>query len=706
MRTSPRDSPSTVIPPFVPETSSVPEVAATVNSRTWQTPARSRPQRSWLHQSSLLCCALSRAGPAPAPAATDAQASASAGVLITNLFIAFTSDPLTESSGGGVGRPKQDSLAVRQPWGQTRSHPVRRRSDSEPAEPVPVRFSHFRAWAPLVPLCSRACGGRSSATAARSCPASSTSWSRAGEAFACCRALVERSARRGHGAHRGQRACAVSPAFAARLAAAPWSWRGGPNERRAVDDLRRFVPDVAWTPVAFEWRPAAMLAALPDGQPAAVRSTADGQARPPADPPTRRVPGTARRGAHRLLPQIRAAAGQPALRAGGDVEPQQSARHRPERGRRPVRHPGRPDYPRHAGAADCAARLSSSPFSNARRRAASTWTPGAGCGTSSSRAARAEYRPLPERWPESWKRVAICLSKDPVADQVMACVRALLGDPRTQRVLIRPHPINLWHGLAEAVASLGDPRVTVQASPRLRDDLRACDLVLGGNSTVLLDALIAGTPACYVRGLDHGPHDVQDFVRDGLVYELPQLSPIDAGAIARFYSRREWPAILRRYAAVDVSPDDVARAVRFALSGSGIHHSERRMNIIAIIPARMGSSRFPGKPLAPLHGVPMLGHVYLRTQAQRQAVGRLHRDLRRRDPHVCPVHRRGVRHDVQRPHARLGSHRRSRRHHRAQVRPDRRRRHGPGRRADAGAVDDRRGRRSADRRRGPCRSST
>jgi 3-deoxy-manno-octulosonate cytidylyltransferase (CMP-KDO synthetase) len=38
------------------------------------------------------------------------------------------------------------------------------------------------------------------------------------------------------------------------------------------------------------------------------------------------------------------------------------------------------------------------------------------------------------------------------------------------------------------------------------------------------------------------------------------------------------------------------------------------MNIVAIIPARMGSSRFPGKPLAPLHGVPMLGHVYFRTR--------------------------------------------------------------------------------------------
>lgn len=37
------------------------------------------------------------------------------------------------------------------------------------------------------------------------------------------------------------------------------------------------------------------------------------------------------------------------------------------------------------------------------------------------------------------------------------------------------------------------------------------------------------------------------------------------------------------------------------------------MNIIAIIPARMGSSRFPGKPMAQIHGMPMIGHVCLRT---------------------------------------------------------------------------------------------
>lgn len=36
------------------------------------------------------------------------------------------------------------------------------------------------------------------------------------------------------------------------------------------------------------------------------------------------------------------------------------------------------------------------------------------------------------------------------------------------------------------------------------------------------------------------------------------------------------------------------------------------MNILALIPARMGSSRFPGKPMAELLGKPMIGHVYQR----------------------------------------------------------------------------------------------
>jgi 3-deoxy-manno-octulosonate cytidylyltransferase (CMP-KDO synthetase) len=38
------------------------------------------------------------------------------------------------------------------------------------------------------------------------------------------------------------------------------------------------------------------------------------------------------------------------------------------------------------------------------------------------------------------------------------------------------------------------------------------------------------------------------------------------------------------------------------------------MKKIAIIPARMNSSRFPGKPMKKIHGFPMIGHCYFRTR--------------------------------------------------------------------------------------------
>ena len=36
------------------------------------------------------------------------------------------------------------------------------------------------------------------------------------------------------------------------------------------------------------------------------------------------------------------------------------------------------------------------------------------------------------------------------------------------------------------------------------------------------------------------------------------------------------------------------------------------LNIISLIPARMGSSRFPGKPMKKILGIPMIEHVYRR----------------------------------------------------------------------------------------------
>lgn len=45
------------------------------------------------------------------------------------------------------------------------------------------------------------------------------------------------------------------------------------------------------------------------------------------------------------------------------------------------------------------------------------------------------------------------------------------------------------------------------------------------------------------------------------------------------------------------------------------------MKAIAIIPARMGSSRFPGKPMELIHGLPMIGHCYYRTSMSKNLLG-------------------------------------------------------------------------------------
>ena len=42
------------------------------------------------------------------------------------------------------------------------------------------------------------------------------------------------------------------------------------------------------------------------------------------------------------------------------------------------------------------------------------------------------------------------------------------------------------------------------------------------------------------------------------------------------------------------------------------------MKVIGIIPTRMNSSRFPGKPMEKILGLPMIGHCYLRSKLSKQ----------------------------------------------------------------------------------------
>ena len=161
--------------------------------------------------------------------------------------------------------------------------------------------------------------------------------------------------------------------------------------------------------------------------------------------------------------------------------------------------------------------------------------------------------------------IGIFLSKDPAEDQFVSLARVLLSHKDVQQILVRPHPVNLWPGLADSLASMKDERLHLSAGVPILDDVRACDFVMAGNSTVHVEAVVAGKPACYVRGLDHAPYDVQSFVRDGLVYELKHAGGFDPSEVAQFYARDEWPTILRRYANIDQDEVDLARVVSVAV---------------------------------------------------------------------------------------------------------------------------------------------
>ena len=354
-----------------------------------------------------------------------------------------------------------------------------------------------------------------------------------------------------------------------------------PNERRAVAELRRMLPGRRWTEVVFRWRLVTVVAALARLAPTIVR---DG----------RRTARLARRVRRRygLFAALRVlellAYYRRYLELFASRHPRlavMSSHSNP--------HGIALNLVAHRAGVPVALITHGMPVSPIARldydvaivecEASRLVYANAGCrtGTVVIKSRARDHAPMRTPFRTHGVTVGVFLSKDPAEWKVMACLHALLGDRRIAKILVRPHPVNLWRGLAGGIASLDASRVQLRSSALLADDLAPCDLVVAGNSTVLLDSLVAGRPACYVRGFDHGPYDVQSFVRDGLVCELNGFRPIDYDAVAGFYARPEWPRILRQYADVGRDEQAVAREVRAAVNrltvaAPGWHRSSER----------------------------------------------------------------------------------------------------------------------------------
>ena len=156
--------------------------------------------------------------------------------------------------------------------------------------------------------------------------------------------------------------------------------------------------------------------------------------------------------------------------------------------------------------------------------------------------------------------VGIFLCKDVNEKRLQALVTQLLSETNVSSILIRPHPKNLWVGLKDWIAAKRDPRLGITANASVFQDVKSVDVVLGGNSSVLIDAVTAGRPGGYIADLDHGPHDLHRFVECGLIYPMQDNWTPDS--MLHFYQRPDWLNVLRLFA--NIEEDEQTVAVRMA----------------------------------------------------------------------------------------------------------------------------------------------
>ncbi|MBO0724916.1 MAG: hypothetical protein J2P52_04905 [Blastocatellia bacterium] len=188
---------------------------------------------------------------------------------------------------------------------------------------------------------------------------------------------------------------------------------------------------------------------------------------------------------------------------------------------------------------------------------------------------RQDYAPMPTGSLPDRLAVGIFLCKEVNEDRLRVLVERLLDNPRVSRILVRPHPTNLWANLwANLRTNLrtnlradlwtnfqenrNNPRLRFSAGGSVFGDLEASDIVLAGNSSALVEAVTAGRPSGYVSGLDYGSPDLHAFVARGLIYAIDDNLSFDPDAMLRFYQQPGWIDTLRFFANIDEDAESVA----------------------------------------------------------------------------------------------------------------------------------------------------
>ena len=175
------------------------------------------------------------------------------------------------------------------------------------------------------------------------------------------------------------------------------------------------------------------------------------------------------------------------------------------------------------------------------------------------------FLPMPEKLPNENLTAGIFLCKDINETRLITLIEQLLQELPINEILIRPHPKNLFVKFDEWLATLDSPRIKRRLDSSVSEDLSKSDIVFGGNSSVLIEAVTAGRPAVYVRGLDYGSEDLHNFVAEKLVFAYEE--DLNLEELISFYKRVDWLNKLRKFA--DIDRDE--RTVNAKLAASARH---------------------------------------------------------------------------------------------------------------------------------------
>lgn len=126
-------------------------------------------------------------------------------------------------------------------------------------------------------------------------------------------------------------------------------------------------------------------------------------------------------------------------------------------------------------------------------------------------------------------------------------VEQLSGNPRVGDILIRPHPVEVIKDDLSALCA-GGGRVKDTFGMPLFDNIKLCDVVVCGNSTVTVELLRGGVPVLYDGELDGLPYDYNGYMKHELVLPVPaELNDAALASIGDFYDSAAWFETMRYF---------------------------------------------------------------------------------------------------------------------------------------------------------------